>query len=194
MSELFNSFYIFVMNTIDALGVYGPLLGCVFIILESIIPPLPLFVFITLNFVAYGKLVGFIISWICTCIGCFLSYFLVKKFLRNWVLKKIKNVDLLTKWMSYIENLSLSKITVILAIPFTPAFMVNIAAGICNMNFKKFSIAIMISKIFLVYFWGIVGTGLLESLHNPRSIITVIVMMVVAYLVSLIIKKVFKID
>lgn len=194
MSELFNSFYIFVMNTIDALGVYGPLLGCVFIILESIIPPLPLFVFITLNFVAYGKLVGFIISWICTCIGCLLSYILVKKFLRNWVLKKIKNVDLLTKWMSYIENLSLSKVTVILAIPFTPAFMVNIAAGICNMDFKKFSVAILISKIFLVYFWGVVGTGLLESLHNPRSIITVIVMMVVAYLVSLIIKKVFKID
>ena len=194
MSELFNSFYIFVMNTIDALGVYGPLLGCVFIILESIIPPLPLFVFITLNFVAYGKLVGFIISWICTCIGCFLSYFLVKKFLRNWVLKKIKNVDLLTKWMSYIENLSLSKVTVILAIPFTPAFMVNIAAGICNMDFKKFSVAILISKIFLVYFWGVIGTGLLESLHNPRSIITVIVMMVVSYLVSLIIKKVFKID
>ncbi len=194
MSELFNNFYIFVMNTIDALGVYGPLLGCVFIILESIIPPLPLFVFITLNFVAYGKLVGFIISWICTCIGCLLSYFLVKKFLRNWVLKKIKNVDLLTKWMSYIENLSLSKVTVILAIPFTPAFMVNIAAGICNMDFKKFSVAILISKIFLVYFWGVVGTGLLESLHNPRSIITVIVMMVVAYLVSLIIKKVFKID
>ena len=194
MSELFNSFYIFVMNTIDALGVYGPLLGCVFIILESILPPLPLFVFITLNFVAYGKLVGFIISWICTCIGCLLSYFLVKKFLRNWVLKKIKNVDLLTKWMSYIENLSLSKVTVILAIPFTPAFMVNIAAGICNMDFKKFSVAILISKIFLVYFWGVVGTGLLESLHNPRSIITVIVMMVVAYLVSLIIKKVFKID
>lgn len=194
MSELFNSFYIFVMNTIDMLGVYGPLLGCIFIILESILPPLPLFVFITLNFVAYGKLVGFIISWICTCIGCLLSYFLVKKFLRNWVLKKIKNVDLLTKWMSYIENLSLSKVTVILAIPFTPAFMVNIAAGICNMNFKKFSVAILISKIFLVYFWGVVGTGLLESLHNPRSIITVIVMMVVAYLVSLIIKKVFKID
>ena len=96
--------------------------------------------------------------------------------------------------MSYIENLSLSRVTVILAIPFTPAFMVNIAAGICNMDFKKFSVAILISKIFLVYFWGVVGTGLLESLHNPRSIITVIVMMVVAYLVSLIIKKVFKID
>ena len=28
---------------------------------------------------AFGKVLGFIISWICTCIGCILSYYLVKK-------------------------------------------------------------------------------------------------------------------
>ena len=194
MSELFNSFYEFIMNTIDALGVYGPLLGSLFIVLESIIPPLPLFVFITINFVAFGKVLGFIISWICTCIGCMISYYLVKRFFRNWIVDKIKDVNLLTKCMQYIENLSLSQVTVILSIPFTPAFMINIAAGLCNVNFKKYMTAILISKIFLVYFWGIVGTGLLESLHNPSSIITVIVMMVVAYLFSIIIKKVLKID
>lgn len=194
MSELFNSFYIFIMNTIDALGVYGPLLGSLFIILESIIPPLPLFVFITINFVAFGKVLGFIISWICTCIGCILSYYLVKKLFRNWVINKIKDVNLLTKCMNYVENLSLTQVTMILSIPFTPAFMVNIAAGLCNMNFKKFLTAILISKIFLVYFWGIVGTGLLESFHNPTSLITVVVMIVIAYILSIVIKKVFKID
>lgn len=194
MSELFNSFYIFIMNTIDALGVYGPLLGSLFIILESIIPPLPLFVFITINFVAFGKVFGFIISWICTCIGCILSYYLVKKLFRNWIVNKIKDVNLLTKCMNYVENLSLTQVTMILSIPFTPAFMVNIAAGLCNMNFKKFLTAILISKIFLVYFWGIVGTGLLESFHNPTSLITVIVMIVIAYILSIVIKKVFKID
>ena len=194
MSELFNSFYIFIMNAIDALGVYGPLLGSLFIILESIIPPLPLFVFITINFVAFGKVLGFIISWICTCIGCILSYYLVKKLFRNWIVNKIKDVNLLTKCMNYVENLSLTQVIVILSIPFTPAFMVNIAAGLCNMNFKKYMIAILISKIFLVYFWGVVGTGLLESLHNPSSIITVVVMMIVAYVFSIIIKKVLKID
>lgn len=194
MSELFNSFYIFIMNTIDALGVYGPLLGSLFIILESIIPPLPLFVFITINFVAFGKVLGFIISWICTCIGCILSYYLVKKLFRNWVVNKIKDVNLLTKYMNYVENLSLTQVTMILSIPFTPAFMVNIAAGLCNMNFKKFLTAILISKIFLVYFWGIVGTGLLESFHNPTSLITVVVMIVIAYILSIVIKKVFKID
>lgn len=194
MSELFNSFYIFIMNTIDALGVYGPLLGSLFIILESIIPPLPLFVFITINFVAFGKVLGFIISWICTCIGCTLSYYFVKKLFRNWVVNKIKDVNLLTKCMNYVENLSLTQVTMILSIPFTPAFMVNIAAGLCNMNFKKFLTAILISKIFLVYFWGIVGTGLLESFHNPTSLITVVVMIVIAYILSIVIKKVFKID
>ena len=194
MSELFNSFYIFIMNTIDALGVYGPLLGSLFIILESIIPPLPLFVFITINFVAFGKVLGFIISWICTCIGCILSYYLVKKLFRNWVVNKIKDVNLLTKCMNYVENLSLIQVTMILSIPFTPAFMVNIAAGLCNMNFKKFLTAILISKIFLVYFWGVVGTGLLESFHNPTSLITVVVMIVIAYILSIVIKKVFKID
>lgn len=194
MNELFNSFYTFIMGAIDSLGVYGPLLGCLFIVLESIIPPLPLFVFITINFVAFGSVIGFIISWICTCIGCIISYWLVKKIFGNWVVNKVKDVELLSKCMNYVENLSLTQVIVILSIPFTPAFMVNIAAGLCNMNFKKFLISILVGKIFLVYFWGVVGTGLLESLHNPRSIITVIVMVVIAYLVSIIIKKVFKID
>ena len=194
MGELFNSFYNFIMDTIDAMGVYGPLLGCFFIVLESIIPPLPLFVFITINFIAFGHVLGFIISWVCTIIGCLISYFLVKKFLRNFVVRKIKNIDLLTKCMNYIENLSLTKVTVILSIPFTPAFMMNIAAGLVGMDFKKFFISILISKIFLVYFWGFVGTSLVESFQNPASLITVVLMMILAYLLSLIIKKVFKIN
>ena len=194
MGEVFSIFYNFIMDTIDAMGVYGPILGSLFIVLESIIPPLPLFVFITINFIAFGHVIGFIISWICTIIGCLISYFLVKKFLRNFVVKRIRNIDLLTRCMNYIENLSLTKITVILSIPFTPAFMMNIAAGLVNMNFKKFFIAILVSKIFLVYFWGFVGTSLVESFQNPESLITVIIMMVIAYGVSLLIKKVFKIN
>lgn len=194
MSDIFFDIYTFIMNLIDSLGVYGPLLGCLFIVLESIIPPLPLFVFITINFVAFGNLLGFIISWLCTCIGCVLSYYLVKKIFRSLVVRKIKNMNLLTKCMNYVENLSLTQVIIILAIPFTPAFMINIAAGLCNMDFKKFLISILVSKIFLVYFWGFVGTSLLESLHNPSSLVTVLVMVVIAYILSKVIKKVFKID
>ena len=194
MKAIFDSFYDFVMTTIDNLGVYAPIFCCFLIMIESILPALPLCVFITVNYIAFGKVIGFFLSWVFTVIGCLISYFLVKKFLRNWIVTRIKNVNLLAKSMDYIENLSLTKVTTILAIPFTPAFMMNIAAGLTNMRFKKFFIAILISKIFLVYFWGNVGTSLLESIKNPKALITVGVMVIIAYLASVIVKKVFKVD
>lgn len=194
MSELFNNLYDFIIGLINSLGVYGPLLAGLFIIIESIIPPLPLFVFVTIVFLAYGPLWGFLISWVCTCIGCMISYFLVKKVFRKMLIKRAREDGAVMKSMNYIEHLSLSKITIILAIPFTPAFAMNIAAGLANMDKKKFFIAVVVSKIFIIYFCGIVGTSLVESLHNPKSLIIVILMVVLAYGLSVAIKKVFKID
>ena len=194
MQEIFSNFYNYVIRFVDSLGIYGPLLGSLLITFESIIPVLPLFVFITMNFIAFGKIVGFIISWLCTIIGCIISYWLVKRFLRGPVVKRYGGSEVLGKCMNYIENLSLQKVTVILAIPFTPAFMMNIAAGLCNMNFKKFLVSITISKIFLVYFWGFVGTGLVDSFKNPQNLIIVVIIMLSAYLISFITKKIFKLD
>ena len=194
MSELFNNLYDFIIGLINSLGVYGPLLAGLFIIIESIIPPLPLFVFVTIVFLAYGPIWGFLISWVCTCIGCMISYFLVKKVFRKMLIKRAREDGAVMKSMNYIEHLSLSKITIILAIPFTPAFAMNIAAGLANMDKKKFFIAVVVSKIFIIYFCGIVGTSLVESLHNPKSLIIVILMVVLAYVLSIAIKKVFKID
>ena len=50
--------------------------GMIIIILESIIPILPLALFIAVNTVVFGNLIGFIISWISTIIGCSISFFL----------------------------------------------------------------------------------------------------------------------
>ncbi len=194
MKELFASFYDFVMNFIGSLGVCAPIVGSLLIVLESILPMLPLFVFITMNFIAFGKVWGFIISWLCTILGCSLSYFLVRKLGYNYVKRRIPNESIIKKSLTYIQKLSLTKITVILAIPFTPAFIFNFAAGLSNMAYKKFLIAITIGKIFLVYFWGVVGTGLIESMKHPENLITVAIMMLLAYLASLIVNKVFKLD
>ncbi len=192
MKEMFDSFYLFLTNCLSNAGVWAPVFASLLIVFESILPILPLFVFITINFVSFGIIWGFIISWICTVLGCMLAYFLVKKYFRTLIIKKIHNINLLTKCMNYIENMSITNIMLILAIPFTPAFMMNIAAGLVNMDFKKFVISIFFSKIFLVYFWGFVGTSLLDSLKNPSSLVTVFIMLVVAYFISIVIKKIFK--
>ena len=194
MQELFSNFYDLVMNFIAALGIYGPILGSFLIVVESILPVLPLFVFITMNTLAFGKLLGFLISWICTIIGCILAYFLVKKLGYNLVEKHFKEKSILKKFLKYFKGLTVTQITVILAVPFTPAFMINIAAGLSNLPLKKYLVALIISKIFLVYFWGTIGTGLIESLKHPESLITVFIMVLIAYIASVVVRKVFKLE
>lgn len=99
----------------------------------------------------------------------------------------------INKIMKKLSNMSLTQIAVVLAIPFTPAFAVNIAAGLINMDLKKYLYSLLIGKIFLVYFWGFVGTSLIESVQNPLIIMKVLIMITIAFALSKIVGKVFDI-
>lgn len=187
---MFETIDTFINNILQGLGTWGPIVGCLFIVIESIIPVLPLFVFITLNFLAFGNILGFIISWLFTCIGCFISFILFRKKVQTWWYKRLKNKGLISETtMNKITSLKFEQLTMIIAIPFTPAFLINIACGLSKMSYKKFIAALMIGKVFLVYFWGFVGVSLIESLKNPIHLIKVLVLMAVAYVISKIINK-----
>ena len=189
MGEFLENVYNFIIYIVNSSDIYGPLLACLLIMLESIIPVLPLFVFITIVFIAYGYVIGFIVSYILTCLGCFLSFFLCRKLLKNFFTKKVRKIPSFDKFMLKIDKVDLSTLVLLISLPFTPAFLVNIAASLSNMKFKKFMIAILIGKIFLVFFWGFIGTSLLESLKNPRIIISILSMLTIAYLLSKIVTK-----
>lgn len=191
---MFDVIDTFIDTTLQSMGIWGPIVGCFFITIESCVPILPLFVFITLNFLAFGNVWGFIISWIFTCIGCSLSFFLFRCKVQTWLYKRLKKKGLLsTDTMDKITSLKFEQLVTIIAIPFTPAFLVNIACGLSKMSFKKYIVALMIGKVFLVYFWGFVGVSLIESIKNPIYLVRVIVLMVIAYLLSKIVNKKLKI-
>lgn len=187
IDKIINSFLV-------NIGVFGPILGCFCILIESILPILPLFVFITINFLVFGSIVGFLVSWIFTVLGCLLSFFLFRKKIKHWFDCKIKNSNKCKKLIGIVNKVKLEQLTSIIAVPFTPAFMVNIAAGLSKMSVKKFIIAILIGKIFLVLFWGFVGTSLVQSLTHPLALIKVILLVVIAYIASKIISKKFQIE
>ena len=65
-----ENIYNLIMNLIGSASELGILLDCLLIVVESIIPPLPLGLFVTILFVNYGVLIGFFLSWIFTIIGC----------------------------------------------------------------------------------------------------------------------------
>ena len=185
----------FIDTFITNLGVFGPFIGCLGILVESMVPILPLFVFITLNFLAFGNIWGFLISWIFTCLGCLLSFILFRKKVQTWVYKRIHERGLISKeTIDILASLKFEQLVTIIAMPFTPAFLVNIVAGISNMSYKKFICSLLIGKIFLVYFWGFVGVSLVDSIKNPIYLVRVLILLLIAYGFSKIINKKLKIS
>lgn len=171
----------------------GVLFGVLLVILESIIPALPLGVFIALNINAFGLVVGIVISWLSTCFGCYLAYSFYR-FLSKNILKNLLTNKKLEKVIKKMKTIEFSNLVVLIALPFTPAFLINIACGIINMSKKKFIAAILTGKIFMVIFWGCIGKSLLESITDIKTIIIVSIFIIVAYIVSKIVSKRMKIE
>lgn len=169
------------------------LLGIFVIVLESIIPILPLAVFIAINTVVFGNFFGFVISWVATIVGCSISFLIFRKGFSKYLYRNIDIKKKGSELMNVITNLNFSKLVLILAVPFTPAFSINIGAGLSKMSYKKYLLALIISKLSIVYFWGFIGTTFVESITDIGVLIKLGIILLITFILSQIIIKKFKI-
>lgn len=188
MREIIDTF---VTNSTEILTGLGPIAGVVLIILESVLPMLPLSVFITLNMVSFGSFFGFLISWLSTIVGCMLSFMLFRHFFSDKLYRfiKKKEQDRFANIMKTVSNINFSNLVILIAIPFSPAFLINIAGGLSKIKIEKFFLATMIGKMVMVYFWGYIGTTLLESLTDIMVLFKIAGLLVGAFFISKIIEK-----
>ena len=184
----FLNYYVANVNIVSSF-----FLGVFIIILESILPMIPLGLFVAFNVLIFGNVLGFFMSWGATLIGCSLSFFIFRK-----IRKKIDNyIERKPKFKSVMENInkiSFSNLVIIMAFPFTPAFSINIGAGLSNIPYKKFIMAASIAKVSIVYFWGYIGSTFIESMTDPGVLIKLGIIFLIAFLLSKFVTKRFKID
>lgn len=177
-----------------SMGVLAPILSSILIVLEGILAFLPLFVFITVNILTLGPVFGAIVSWFCTCIGSFLTFYLCREKVSVFFNKKTVGKKKVQNFMKLVSNLKFKQLVLIIAVPFAPSFFVNLGAGLANISKKKYLYALLIGKIFVVIFWGYIGANLVECLTNPVLFIRVVILIIVAYIIGKIISKKFNID
>ena len=183
-----------VEKSIDMLEKFGFVSGFFLIVLESIVPVLPLGLFVGFNFSAYGMVPWFVLSYLSTIVGCILAYYLSDKLFGMYVKKKMDELVQFKKIVLMLKKIELPKLVLIMALPFSPAFAINIACGVTNVNFKKFFVALLISKVSIIYFWGFIGTSLIESLVDITVLIKVIVMLLIAFIISKFVMKKYDIE
>ena len=181
------------VNYLESVGVVG---GFFLVILESIFPILPLAVFIGMNILAFGNVVGFIVSYIATITGCMASFCLFKFTLNNFVYRVLnqKTKTKIDKLMIKLRNIDFNALVIIHAMPFTPSFLINIAGGLSGMNSKKYFISLLIGKLSIIYFWGYVGKNILSAIKEPIVLLKMLGLVVIAYLISIIIEKIIKVE
>ena len=186
-----NYLQFFIGNSTNYIADGGLIIGFLLVFIECFIPALPLSVFVTLNVTAFGFLMGFLISWCATCLGSYICYrfftFLSKKasqkFLDRKTVKKVK------KAIDKFQKIKLTELVLVITLPFTPSFLVNILSGLTKMPREKFLCALIIGKFFSVIFWGYIGKSLIESITDLKSIIYISVTLVLAYIISKVVSK-----
>lgn len=199
-----------ILNNLDGLlndflnnaGVLAPILSCLLIFLEGILAFLPLFVFVTFNIMSLstllgdvlGTLLGIALSWVFTTLGSYVTFMLFRKFLNKPFRNKIAKKQKSKKFMKIVDNLKYSQLVLIISIPFSPSFFINLGAGLSNINAKKYFCALLIGKISQMLFLGYVGVSLVECLTNPMALIKVVLILAVGYVVSVIVNKKFNLD
>ena len=166
------------------------------VFIECLIPILPLSVFIALNVNAFGLFVGVLISWIATCLGsyvCYSFFYAIEKRVSKRIIGK-RYLEKENDKISHFKNISFTKLVLIITLPFTPSFFINLICGYTKISKEKYIIALLIGKVFSVTFWGYIGKTLIESLTDVKALIYVFITLIVAYVISKIINKVLNVE
>lgn len=183
-----------IVNFIMATDIYGVVFSCMVIIIESIVPIIPVWVFISSLFMLLGKQLGFLVSWICIILGCIFSYLIFKNGLGNKFENLTRDKEQIKKYTKLLKNISTGKLLLIIACPFLPAFVINIVAGLVKMDFKKYFIALVFGKISLVLYSAFIGLSFVQSINNPISLVYMILIILAVYLGYIVLKKILKLN
>lgn len=192
--EVVNNLSIELNNFLMNAGMWAPLISSLLIIAEGVLAFLPLVVFVTINVLSLGPVLGGIISWIFTTLGSLLSFLLFRKGFSSFFNKKIENNRKLEKFMNSIDELKFRQLVLIIAIPFAPSFFINLGAGLSNIALKKYFYALLLGKVFVIIFLGYIGSNIIDCFTNPIILIKVIGLILLAYILAQVVNKKFDLD
>jgi len=181
---------------VEYLSSFGLIGGFLLTYIESILPILPLDVFIALNIMSFGHFTGLVISYIGSICGCMTVFLIFKYFIKDNFRKFVNKKDMrrLNHLMEMVDHIKFNSLAVLIAIPFTPAFLVNIAAGLSNIDRRKYFLALLLGKPVMIYFCGYIGMNIFECFRNPLVLIKIFVVVGITYLVSKMIGRIFKVE
>ncbi len=174
----------FWQSALNQFGTLSPLVPIAVVAMESLIPALPLIAFVAWNVAAFGAFKGFLYSWIGTCLGCTIVFGFFRLIFGRGRGKIEKKHEKIAKLGEKLRAVSPVLLGLIIALPFTPSSVLNIAFGISGYSAKKYLSTLYIAKIATISLLAIFGHSLVSALKNPLYMIFSILFVILLYFLS----------
>jgi uncharacterized membrane protein YdjX (TVP38/TMEM64 family) len=167
----------------------GPLVPILLAALESLIPALPLVAIVTLNVAGHGAVLGFLYSWLGTCIGCTIVFLFFRFVFKKLFVRLAGRSDKVRRARDWVNGFDPAALFLIVILPFTPSSFVNFAFGISDFNPKKYLLTLYAAKLIMIALLALFGQTCVEALKNPWFIVISVALIAGLYYLSLRVRK-----
>ena len=162
----------------------GPIAPIALAAIESLIPPLLLVAIVAINIASHGPFLGFLYSWIGTCLGCTIAFFFFRLVFMKLFVRFTEKHPKALKARRWVESTTVATLFVLVLFPFTPSAFVNFAFGISDFPAKKYLPTIYTSKLVMIGLLAAIGQSFVSAFKNPWMILVGVALLVLTYIVS----------
>lgn len=171
-----------IMDLIQEYRSFGPLPGIVLPMIEAFLPFLPLVLFVMANASAFGLWLGFLYSWLGSCLGALILFLLIRKYGQKRVFSFLSKHPKVRKLMDWVDRHGFGPLFLLLCFPFTPSVVVNIVAALSKISIYQYMLAVAIGKMVMIFTMSFVGYDLHSLITQPyRTAVVFLVIFILWY-------------
>lgn len=171
-----------IMDLIQEYRSFGPLPGIVLPMIEAFLPFLPLVLFVMANASAFGLWLGFLYSWLGSCLGALLLFLLIRRYGQKRVFSFLSKHAKVRKLMDWVDRHGFGPLFLLLCFPFTPSVVVNVVAALSKISIYQYMLAVAIGKMVMIFTISFVGYDLQSLITQPyRTGIVFLVIFILWY-------------
>lgn len=179
----------FIFELLDKYESLGPLPGILLPLIESLLPFLPLVVFVFANAAAYGLFLGFLYSWIGASVGSILVFLIIRKLGDKRLFKAVRKNKQVKKVTAWLERHGFGPLFLLICFPFSPSAVINVVAGLSKVSTQQFILAVILGKSVMIFSIAYIGSSVFEFAKNPVKTIMVGVGIVLFWLTGKYVEK-----
>lgn len=167
----------------------GPLPGILLPFIEAFLPFLPLVVFVMANAAAYGLLEGFLLSWVGSSLGSIMLFLIIRNLGDKKIFVTVRKNKQVQKVTSWLERHGFGPLFLLMCFPFSPSSVINVVAGLSNINVYQFILAVLLGKSVMIFSISYIGSSIVSFAQNPMKTIIVGACIVLFWIVGKLVEK-----